>query len=188
MPSLAFWRRKTPRNIKRLNGREMDVYLRNHPTVLWRYRANVPGLVLLSVMAASAGGFAVAILFQSHLDSFWDWSSMIGLSAAAAALLGLVSYWSYFAHIAYLATSDRHLLIGRGAKVIAIEWRRLDTRSMGFDAFDEEGNVRGVLDVDVDGYRCKVRLFGRYTVLADLPGFLSTILTKIHDTTEPGES
>ena len=162
-----------------MHGREMDEYLRKHPTVLYRYRPNRPGLVLLLAMAAVAGGFSVATLLSDGMGGAWYWGTVIVLTAAAAILLGLVLYWAYYIHVHYVATSDRHLILGVGTQVVAIDWAKLDARSLDFGALDEDGQVKGVLRVRLSDYTCRLRLFSRYAVLENLHAFIATMLTRM---------
>ncbi len=101
---------------------------------------------------------------------------MGSLAAFALALLTIVAYWFVFTRVRYLATSDRHLIIGNGSKVVAIPWSRLDGQSLDF-ATSGEGEVRGLLELHVGGEDFKVRIFSRYAVLRNLHAFMSAVLT-----------
>ena len=171
-----------------MHGREMEVYLRKHPTVLYRYRANAPGLVLLLLMAAVAGGFSVATLLSEGMGGAWDWGTVIVLTAAAAIFLGLVLYWAYYTHVHYVATSDRHLILGIGTQVVAIDWKKLDAKALDFGALEEDGQVKGVLKVRLPDYTCRLRLFSRYCVLDNLHAFIATMLTQMKGADEPDKS
>jgi len=184
MPSLAFWRRKQPKSIERFNGREMHDYLKRHPTVLYRYQPNSLGLGLLLFLAIASGAFAVATLMSEGFGGAFDWTTVIVLLVASTVLLSLMGYWAYYTHVAYLATSDRHLLVGRGAKMIAIEWRRLTSQKLGFDELEDGQDAKGVMELLLEDYTCKVRLFSRYVVLANLAAFMATMLSHLAEAEE----
>ena len=168
-----------------MDGRQMEDYLRKHPTVLYRYRPNTPGLVVVLFMAISAGGFSIVTLLTDDMGSIWYWGAGIAL-AIGVFLLGVVLYWAYYTHVHYVATSDRHLIMGVGTQVIAIAWKKLDAASFGFDRLDDEdGQIRGVLPICLEDHTCKLRLFSRYVVLDNLHAFIATMLTRMTEAAEP---
>lgn len=164
--------------VERFDGHQMAEYLQRHPTVLYRYRGNVPGFVVLLVMAGAAVGVAGYIWVDASPHSPWHWTMMSVLSAFALASLSLVVYWWHYTRVRYLATSDRHLIIGNGSKVVALPWNRLDEESLAFTN-DVDGEPRGLLELHVGGERFKVRIFSRYAVLRNLHAFIAAVLTRL---------
>jgi hypothetical protein len=178
MRSAALSRRGLPIGVKKYKGTDMEAYLQKHPTVLYRYTPNTYGLLFLGVLGVIAGGFAVLIWFGWGLSTVWQ---VLGASLSAGVFLLLtllVSYWVYYTRIHYVATSDRHLLIGKGKKVVAIRWDDLDPAALGFSE-NVDDKVAGVIHIKVDSHKFKLRLFGGFVWIDNLQGFMHTLLTHI---------
>ncbi len=178
---MAFWKRKEVKRIpgvQRMDGHEMANYLERHPTVLYRYRGNTLGFILLGIMALALAAIAIYVRFDAPALNLWHWVIIGSLAALAVALATVVGYWMHYTRVHYLAVSDLHLMIGNGSQVTAIEWGRLDEKSLDFIT-SIEGENQGLLTLAVDDKEFEVRIFSRYAVLDNLHAFMSTILTRI---------
>jgi hypothetical protein len=171
-------REESPAAIERLDGRAMAAYLELHPTVLYRYQPNKPGFAFLLTLALIAGAGGALVWTQFGLPTLWHGLAVVLLVAIAAVLAGLVAYWTRFTRLHYVAASDSHLLIGKGAQVLAIRWNALDLDRLGLAA-DDDQLLRGVLALQLDDRQVRLRLFNGFAVLRNLQGFMSTLLTRV---------
>ena len=110
----------------------------------------------------------------------WTLLAVAALGGTCVVLLGVVWYWTYYTRIHYVATSDRHLIIGKGKRLVAIRWDELDAGRLGFmDSGDDQ--FQGTLNIRLDDYRIRLRLFNVFAGLDNLQGFVSTLLKQIRD-------
>ncbi|MCA9562203.1 MAG: hypothetical protein KC561_01880 [Myxococcales bacterium] len=172
---MRFRRLQNVKGVELLDGRDMDRYLKEHPTVLYRYKPNTPGFAFLAIMALFSAAFGVFVFLDSETLTPAHWAFVGAGGIVALGITAVVAYWLYYTKIYYLAASDRHLMIGKGAQVVAINWATLDTGSLAFIE-DDTGFLRG-LALQLPDYRADLKLFSRYAVLANLQGFMSTMLT-----------
>lgn len=166
--------------VQKLSGHDMESYLKKHPTVLYRYQANRPGLAFLLVLALIASVSGVIIWLSVGLPTIWHTLGVGSLILTALVLTGLVSYWAYFPRLHYVAVSDRHLLIGRGREVVAIDWGALNVEALDFNS-GGDSPFRGVLSLQLGGERYRLRLFNGFAILRNLEGFISTLLTNVRE-------
>lgn len=167
--------------VEKLRGDDMDAYLRRHPTVLYRYQPNRPGFVFLMVLATLAGAIGVWIWVTAGLATLGHTLAIAALLGTAVSLTLVVGYWTYFTRIHWVATSDRHLLIGKGRHVTAIEWDALDLNDLDFAGERGDDGFLGVLAMRAGEGRVKLRLFNGFAVLRNLQGFISTLLEHVTD-------
>jgi hypothetical protein len=159
----------------------MDAYLKRHPTVLYRYQPNRPGFVFLMVLACFAGAIGVWMWFTGGLTSLVQTLAIAALLGAAVSLTLVVGYWTYFTKVHWVAASDRHLLVGKGRDVTAIEWAALDVRDIDFSGSKGDDRFLGVLSLRLGKDRVKLRLFNGFAVLRNLQGFISTLLERVRE-------
>ncbi len=169
--------------VKRLRGKEMDSYLKLHPIVLYRYKANRPGFIFLLVLALFAVVVGLIVWKGVGLNSIFHVLSVGVLMTVALSLTGLVAYWTYYTRIHYVASSDQHLLLGRGTDVVAIDWEALDLNVLDFNATDDE-QFQGLLTLYLDEERFRLRLFNGFIVLHNLPTLMLSLLTHVQDEEE----
>lgn len=164
--------------VEKFRGQEMDSYLKRYPTVLFRYQVNTNGLIFLVVLAIIAGAIAGYFWITFDEYSFLHLLVLVTFGATTVVLVGLVAYWTNYARLNYLATSDRHLMLGHGSRVIAIRWDALDREKVDFVS-DEQGTPRGVVSLQLEGKRYAIKLFNAFAWLENLQGFMAAMLTKM---------
>ena len=178
---MPWWKKTEPirlPGVQHLDGHEMAEYLKTYPTVLYRYRGNTVGFVVLGIMALLLSVMALYIWFDAPALDLRHWLLMAAMVGGALFLLGVVVYWVQFTRFHYLALSERHLLIGNGSRVLAIEWGHLDERSVDF-LTSIEGETKGLLSLVIGNEEFPLRIFSRYAVLDNLHAFMSTFLTRV---------
>jgi hypothetical protein len=167
--------------VQKLRGDDMDAYLRRHPTVLYRYQPNRPGFIFLMVLASFAGAIGVWMWATGGLTSIPQTLLIGALLAVAVSLTVVVGYWTYFTRVHWVAASDRHLLVGKGRHVTAIEWNALDVGNLDFAGSSDGDRFLGVLSLRLGQQRVKLRLFNGFAVLRNLQGFISTLLSHVRE-------
>ena len=163
-----------------LIGDELEDYVKNISTSLYRYKPNVIGFMVLLVIALISLGVGGYIWFFGAPEKGMDLlpsSLMFGLSLS---LLGSVFYWLYYTRMCYLATSEKHLIVGRGSQAKAYLWSGIVAGlSAQESGLEEKSQFKGVLKLEYEGEPMTIRLYNRYICLSSINGFISKMLTEV---------
>ena len=87
----------------------MDIQFESIEGNSWTYR------ILLIVLAALAALGSLIVWKGIGLNTIWHMLIVSLLIGVSVTLTGLVGYWIYYTRLHYVASSERHLLLGRGA-------------------------------------------------------------------------